>query len=48
MTVTDRFDDNTLRDRLVELTRDLVIIPSTARGRTSGNAVTSSSAITST
>ena len=29
MTATDRFDDNTLRDRLVELTRDLVIIPST-------------------
>jgi succinyl-diaminopimelate desuccinylase len=27
--VTDRFDDNMLRDRLVELTRDLVIIPST-------------------
>ena len=30
MTVTDRLDDDTLRHRLVELTRDLVIIPSTA------------------
>ena len=28
--MTDRFDEHLLRDRLVELTRDLVIIPSTA------------------
>lgn len=30
MTVTERIDDETLRDRLVAFTRDLVIIPSTA------------------
>ena len=30
MTVTDPIDDDTLRDRLVALTRDLIIIPSTA------------------
>ncbi len=30
MTVTEHPDDDALRDRLVELTRDLVIIPSTA------------------
>ena len=30
MTVTEPLDDEALRDRLVELTRDLVIIPSTS------------------